>query len=606
MVVTLQWFNSRPAAVALTVTDVTESRSSMPLPRLFQRPDRPVRLVVIAIALASAGIAMAGAAGTVPPMATPASDRTNATATTPPARAPVAPLLEGMGRYQGPKASGNALAQRYFGQGVVLTWGFNPGEAARSFEAATRADPRCALCWWGLAWALGPNVNVDMAPGDGRRVHDAIAHAEATARTSHERALVDAIRARHPDPSQVDRVDEDAYAQRMTALARRYPDNAEYAFLAAEAIVDLHPYDWWKPDGTPQPWTVQALGWLDRALAAEPRHAGAHHYVIHVLESSPTPARGRRSADALRSMVPGSGHLLHMPAHIDMRTGRYDEAVQANQRAIEADRRYLAQVDAQGAYRVGYVAHNRHFLWAAAAMDGRYALALSAAEEAWPPACGPGRADRSTAILQHYYVLPLFARVRFGRWDEILHDSLPPDVDAPYPRAMWHYARGTALLRTGRAREARVELAAIEALEQDPALAAFRIKNLNPARALVRIAVLTLRADLAMAEGNYDSGVKLLTEATAVEASLAYDEPHLWLAPTRQALGAALLAGDRAKEAERVYREDLVHYPANAWSLAGLAQALRAQGRGKEAADVQAQWAAASARADVKIAGSRF
>ena len=430
-------------------------------------------------------------AGSSPPVSAAAGYAASADA--------AAPLLEGMGAYQGPVASRNALAQRYFGQGVVLTWGFNPAEAARSFLAATRADPGCALCWWGLAWSLGPNVNVDMADADAPRVHAALARAKALARSERERALVAALAARHPDPLRPTILDEEAYAVRMAALARQRPRDPEMAFLAAEAILNLHPYDWWNADGTPKPWTVDALRLLDRALSVQPTHAGAHHYVVHVRESSRDPGAGRANADALRELVPGSGHLLHMPAHIDMRTGRYDEAVRANQRAIEADRRYLAQVDAQGAYRVGYVAHNRHFLWAAAAMDGRSALALAAAREAWPAACGPGRADRGTAILQHYYVLPLFALVRFGRWDEILQDSLPPDVAEPYPMAMWRYARGTAFARTGRLDAARRELTAVEALARDPAIARLRIKNLNPAQAMMRIAALTLAADIAAA-----------------------------------------------------------------------------------------------------------
>jgi tetratricopeptide (TPR) repeat protein len=517
-----------------------------------------------------------------------------------------APLLDGMGPYRGPIASGNALAQRHFGQGVVLAWGFNPAEAARSFAEAARIDPRCALCFWGLAWSLGPNVNSDMQASDAPRVAAAIARAKATARSAQARELVAALAARHPDPAHPDRLDEDTYAERMQALARAHPRNADLAMLAAEALINLHPYDWWDAQGKPHPWTVTTLALLDRAIALEPGHAGAHHYRIHVYESSREPARGQTSADRLRTLVPGSGHLLHMPAHIDMRTGRYDDAVKANERSIAADLRYLAELDAQGAYRVGYVAHNHHFLWAAAAMDGRSELARMAARDAWPAACGPGRSDRGTAILQHYYVLPLFALVRFGRWEEILTETLPPDVIEPYPLAMWHYARGTAYAKMGRLAQARVELAALEKIAAEPALERARIKNINAATALVRIAVLTLQADIASAAKDPGEAVRLLTNATTIEDALTYDEPHLWLAPTRHALGAALLAAGRPVEAERAYREDLAHYPENAWSLAGLARALAQQDRAGEAAGVRTRLAAASARADVRITSSRF
>jgi tetratricopeptide (TPR) repeat protein len=239
-------------------------------------------------------------------------------------------------------------------------------------------------------------------------------------------------------------------------------------------------------------------------------------------------------------------------------------------------------------------------------MDGQSARALAAARSAWSAACGPGRSDRSSGILQHYYALPLHALVRFARWREILDDTLPPDVAEPYPLALWHYARGSAYAHTGRVAEARAELARVEALAADPALAKARVKNINPAAALVRIALLTLGADVATAEGRPADAVALLQKATAVEDGLAYDEPHLWLAPTRHALGAALVAAGRPAEAIRVYREDLAHYPENGWSLAGLAAAQRLLGDAAGAADSDRRFRAAWQRADITLAGSRL
>jgi hypothetical protein len=294
-----------------------------------------------------------------------------------------------------------------------------------------------------------------------------------------------------------------------------------------------------------------------------------------------------------------------MPAHIYLRVGRCGDAIAANERSIAADARYLGEVDAQGAYRVGYVAHNHHFLWAAAAMSGRGADALAAARAAFPAACGPGRSDRSTGILQHYYVLPVFTRVRFGRWREILEETLPPDVNEPYPLAIWHYARGTALAKTAQVAAARRELAAVERLAADPRLAQAKIKNINAAEALVRIARLSLAADIATAEARPADAVAALAEATAIEDALAYDEPHLWLAPTRHALGAALIDAGRAADAERVYREDLAHYPENGWSLAGLAQAQRRQGKTDAADNSERRSRAAWRSADIALAGSR-
>jgi len=516
-----------------------------------------------------------------------------------------APLFEGMGRYRLAGASEVPQAQRYADQGMVLAFGFNPAEAARSFTAATALDPDAAACWWGLAWALGPTINADIAPEDVPRVEQAVARAVELSKrsTPRMRDVIVALAVRHPRGRPID---EAGYAERMRALAKRYPEDADVLFLAGEAILNLHPYDWWEQDGRPKPWTPEIELFFREAVKRDPDHPGANHYIVHLYESSRTPEKGVPSADRLVDLVPGSGHLLHMPAHIYMRTGRYAEASAANRRSIEADVRYLAQVDAQGAYRVGYVAHNHHFLWASAAMQGRSKEAIEAAAAAWPAACGPKPGDRSTAILQHYYALPLYARVRFGKWDELLTDTLPPDVAEPYPMAVWHYARGTALVRKGRQADARAALERLDRIAADPALKDARIKNINAAAVLARIAALTLRADLESSNRRPERATPLLAQAVALEDGLTYDEPHLWLAPTRHALGAALLAEGRGRDAERIYREDLAHYPENGWSLAGLARALRLQGRNEAAKDVDTRVREAWRDADVPITASRF
>ena len=517
----------------------------------------------------------------------------------------VAPLLAGLDGYPLAIESRDPRVRRYFDQGMLLAFGFNPEEAARSFDAALAIDPACASCWWALAWALGPTINADMSAQAAARVDRAVAearrHAHRAAPTRRE--LIEALALRHP---QAGITDEAAYAKRMRTLAQRRTGDALVSLLAAEALLNLHPYDWWSADGTPRPWTAEIAGLLERALAIDPRLPGAHHYWIHLQESSPHPQRAQRSADFLRGAVPGSGHLLHMPAHIDMRVGHYEAAIQANQRSIEADQRYLAQVDAQGAYRVGYVAHNHHFLWAAASMAGREALALQAAMAAWPAACGPAGRNPGGAIVQQYAVLPYFTRVRFGDWAALLHDTPPPDSAQPYPLAMWHYARGTARARSGQAELAQQDLAQLQRIGADPALVTLRLKNINPAVQLLRIAVLTLQADLALAGGRPQDAVAWLHEATAIEDGFEYDEPHLWLAPTRHALGAALLAAGQAAQAEQVYRQDLRHYPGNGWSLNGLAQALSAQGRQAPADETAAQ-ARAAFGPDARLpATSRF
>jgi tetratricopeptide (TPR) repeat protein len=511
------------------------------------------------------------------------------------------PLLSGLGEYRMETGSPEPLAQRYFDQGLAMAFGFNAAESARAFRAATRADPACALCWWGLAWSLGPSINADMAPEATAEVARALEQARNAKASPRTRALIEALSRRHPEGAGPNALDEEGYAKAMNALAERDPRDADVAFLAAESLMNLHPYDWWSAGGAPRPWTGQIVGRIAQALAAAPKHPGALHYRVHLHESSPRPATAMAAADALRDLVPGSPHLVHMPAHIYMRTGRYADAVTASRRATEADRRYLAEVDAQGAYRVGYAAHNHHFLWAAAAMQGRSGLAIEAANEAYTVACGPRGRDLTTATLQHLAALKLYTLVRFARWEEIL-GTPPPDTAEPYPRAVFHFARGMAYAKTGKLDAARAEGAKLEALVADPAMAAAKVKNINTAASLAAIARNTLAAEIGRAEGDMAPALALLRAAVAIEDGLAYDEPHLWLAPTRHALGEALLAARRPAEAERAFGEDLAHYPENGWSLHGLARAMRAQGRGEEARKVEGRQRAAWREADFVLA----
>ncbi|HET9821476.1 MAG TPA: hypothetical protein VFQ16_06600 [Burkholderiaceae bacterium] len=522
---------------------------------------------------------------------------------------PAAPLFEGMGAHRVPDASRSPAARRYAAQGFVLGWGFNGAEAARSFAGALAHDPGCAAALWGRAWALGPSINADMAAADAPAVEDAVQRARALRDRAPPRwrDLIDALAARHPRPGS-GQVDEQAYERHLRSVAARHPRDADVAVFAAEALMNLHPYDWWHADGRPQPWTAGIERRLRHALALAPAHPGACHAWVHLMEGSPSPSRAAREAERLRTLVPGSGHLLHMPAHIDMRLGRYAAAVQANEAALEADRRYLAQVDAQGAYRVGYVAHNHHFLWAAASMMGASARALAAADAAYGAACGPSAPERGTrgaGTLQHFQALPLYARVRFGRWRELLTGMRPPDGDDAYPLAIWHYARGTAHLREGRPAEARGELERLVGVAARTDLATTRVKGVHEAAALVDIARLTLRSDLELAEGRAAAALADLQRAVAIEDALERDEPHLWLAPTRHALGAAQLAAGQPAEAARTFEDDLRHYPRNAWSLAGLQRAQQQLGRA-DAARASGEAARVAWRdADVPLPGPR-
>ncbi|MBL8340474.1 MAG: hypothetical protein JNL30_03310 [Rubrivivax sp.] len=526
-------------------------------------------------------------------------------------RAHHAPLFDGMGGYQVADASASALARRQVAQGMVLAWGFNGAEAARSFAGALESDPGCAAAAWGLAWSLGPTVNTDLAEADADRVHAALERARTlrAAAPPRWRDLIDALRLRHPVAGSA-AVDEETYERRLAALVQRHPRDADIATLAAEALMNLHPYDWWQGRARrPQPWTPAIERRLQHALALAPLHPGANHAWVHLMEGSATPERAEREADRLRTLVPGSGHLLHMPAHIDMRLGRYAAATLANERAIVADLRYLEQVDAQGAYRVGYVAHNHHFLWASASMQGRGTLAVAAADEAFVAGCGPQGVPRGAPVpgtLQHLQALPALVRVRFGRWAQLTTAVPPPEGDAPYALALWHCARATAFARQGDADAARREGDAMARIAATPALAALRIKGVHAALTLLEIAQLTLQADLALAAGTPGQALAPLTRAVTLEDGLAPDEPHLWLAPTRQALGAALLAASRPAEAARAFAQDLRHYPDNGWSLFGLMQAQRALHQRGAAAQTAARFAAAWREADFALATPRL
>jgi tetratricopeptide (TPR) repeat protein len=442
-----------------------------------------------------------------------------------------------------------------------------------------------------------------MHKADAARVQTAVRRAEALSvnASPRHRALIAALAARHPQQGVVD---QEGYAARIGATARANPRDADVLTLAAEAQLNLSPHDWWARDSTPKPRTPEAEVLLAAALKAAPDHPGANHYWIQLMASSATPERALPSAARLETLVPGSGHLLHVPAHVYLRVGRYAEASAAAERAFRADERYLARVKPENRYLVGYAAHNPHFVWASAAMEGRGRAALEAARTAYRVACGPQPSLRD-GTLQHYFALEYYALVRFGRWDEILKSTRPPDVDAPYPLAVWHFTRGTASARTGKVREARRELEALERAAADPTLKDVKVERVTPAASLVRIAALTLRAELAAAEKKHDAAVKALAEAAAVEDGLAADEPHLWLAPTRHALGAALLRAGRAADAERVYREDLTRYPENGWSLYGLAQALAKQGRADEARAADERFRAAWGSADLDLRSLR-
>ncbi|HLT48119.1 MAG TPA: tetratricopeptide repeat protein [Rubricoccaceae bacterium] len=516
----------------------------------------------------------------------------------------LAPLLDGLGDHTRPVATDEAMAQRFFDQGLVLAFAFNHAEAARAFREAQRLDPACAMCAWGEALVLGPHVNAPMNPEDVPPAWAALerARAGAASESAVNRALIEALGARYvPEPVEDRSALDRAYADAMREVAARFPGDADVQSLFAEALMDTMPWDYWLPDGSPKPETEELLAVLEGAMALDPDHPMALHLWIHAVEKE-RPELGVEAAERLGPLVPAAGHLVHMPGHIWIRVGRYHDAVVANQLASAADDDYLAQCHAQGLYPLGYVPHNHHFLWVAAAIGGEKATALASAAHMGHHTEMMGVPGME--FVQHFAMSPLYAQALFGEWDAILATPPPPDSLA-YPMGVWHFARGLALARTGRPDEAQRELDALRPIAADTTLGQ-QFAALNSYHAILGVAESYLAGAVAAARGDYDMAVASLEEAVRREDALVYDEPPPWALPSRWALGAVLLEAGRPEDAEAVYRAALAWYPENGWSLFGLQQALRARGRDAEADALQPRFDAAWQHADVTLTASRF
>ena len=516
----------------------------------------------------------------------------------------LAPRLQDLGAHSRRVSTRDPLAQRYFDQGLVLAYAFNHAEAVRSFREAQRIDPDCAMAYWGEAYALGPNIN---APMDATAVSPAwIAIQRAIGLGVKagpvERDLIAAQAKRYTEHASADRSALDrAYAAAMQELARKYPDDADIQAIAAESIMDTDPWNYWTNDGNPRPYTADVLALIERALALDPDHPMALHLHIHAIEASQDPARAVRSGERLGAVVPGAGHLVHMPSHIFFRVGRYADAVSANLRAIEVDEDYLTQCRAQGIYPAAYYPHNVHFLWIAHSYLGRSADALEAARKTAAAAHHP-----MPLPLDQFHAAPLHTLVRFARWDEILREP-QPQASQLYLTVVWRYARGMALAARADPAAAELELRELRAVLVRPDFPAQMLMANSPPLRLAQIAERVLAGEAALARKDLGSGVEALASAVRLEDSLMYNEPPDWPYPARHWLGAALLAADRPVEAESVYLEDLRRHPNNGWALFGLVQALRAQGAGRSAdlAQAAARLARAWETADVELRSSK-
>jgi tetratricopeptide (TPR) repeat protein len=517
-------------------------------------------------------------------------------------------LYDGFEGYARKVTTSSAEAQRWFDQGIQLLYGFNHDEAIRSFEQAAAIDPQCAMAWWGSAYARGIHINNPvMGEEQSRLAYDAAQKALAVIDRASpvEQALIRAVATRYAWPAPEDRraLDE-GYAAAMEKAWHAFPEDADVGALFAESLMNLQPWDLWTAEGAPKGRALEVAAVLEGVLARAPQHPGANHFYIHAIEASPWPERGLAAAERLATLVPGSGHLVHMPSHIQIRTGRYAQAVASNQKAIAADQAYLAKSPPPEFYAV-YFLHNAHFLAYAAMMEGRYATALEAArtiDKSVPPAF----LKEFAPVADGFMPTALHVLLRFGKWEEILKEPEPQAFQL-VTRSERHFARAVAQANLGKTAEARAELAAFDgvAAEIESAEAEWKVGN-NLAPAVMAVARNMADGEILYREGKKEEAFAALREAVRLEETLAYDEPPGWMQPVRHALGALLIAEGRAAEAEEVYRADLERHPRNAWSLLGLKQSLEEQQKTAEAEAIALEVSAAWARADVTPPGSCY
>lgn len=513
----------------------------------------------------------------------------------------IAPLLEGMGDTHFEISTDEELTQRFFNQALILTFAFNHAEAERSFRQAAELEPDHPMPWWGIALVQGPNLNVPMTEPAIPVAWEALQKAQELKAngTQKEQDFIDALSTRYEENPPEDRTPLDiAYAEAMEELAGSYPDDQHAQALYAEALMDLHPWDFWAKNGDPQPWTPEILEVMESVMEENPHHIGVNHLYIHATEASKTPELALESANNLRLAVPGAGHLVHMPSHTYIRVGEYHEGTLANQRAIETDNDYVAQCNAQGVYPLVYVPHNQHFLWATATLEGRKDLSIEAAHQTADLVHEEAIHATGIPLLEHFKVIPLFAYVRFGMWEEIMAQPEPSD-GLYYSKGIHHYARGKAYSARSDFDMAEQELEQIIAIANDEAL-----EMDQNHRNLLKIARYVLEGEIAAGNQDYDTAILKLEEALEIEGEIPYDEPPKWFYPVRQKMGAVLLDAGKAAKAETVYREDLDEFPKNGWSLFGLWQSLEAQGKMDEARQVKARFDESWKHADIELRAS--
>ena len=520
-----------------------------------------------------------------------------------------APLFEGMDVIDYPISTKNPEAQKYFNQGLALAYGFNHAEAARSFYYATKLDPECAMCFWGFAYVLGPNYNAGMEPDNYERAYKAIQQAlKLQDKVSEkEKALINALAKRYVVKPVEDRSKLDiAYSNAMKDVNARFPEDININALYAESVMDLHPWDLYEKNGAPKPWTPEIVSLLEKILKKDPKHIGANHFYIHAVEASSTPERANASAKFFDDGNASSfGHLVHMPSHIYIRTGEYHKGTLTNLNAVKVDSNYVTMCHAQGAYPLAYYPHNYHFLAGTATLEGNSKWAMFGANETSNHVHPKTMIEPGWSTLQHYYVIPYFVAVKFGKWDDILKMKLVSDT-LKYPAAVSHYSRGMAYLGKGNFTKAKGEFVRLEVLSYDKSLEKMTIWEINSMHDIVEIATKVLKAEILASERNYTQSILLLQKAVAIEDALNYNEPPDWFFSVRHHLGAIQIEAGKYNDAIKTYEEDLKRLPKNGWAYHGLKLAYEKLNNKAKVREMEQLIAKSWATADIKISTSRI
>lgn len=515
-----------------------------------------------------------------------------------------APLLKNIGDYSVPVTTNSTYAQQFFNQGIIMANNFNHAEAERSFREAVRLDSTFAMGWWGIAYVLGPNFNSAANMGTVQEIRNAVAKAVDLMdhATDWEQALIKAVQVKFPMDTIA--TDGEGFAAAMKNAFEQFPDNSFVATLYAEAVMNLHPWDFYvAKGGAPREWTPEIVSLLEKVISIDPKNPLANHIYLHATEASADLSKALISAERLKTLVPAAGHLVHMPSHIYINTGDYHEGSLANEAAVLADSTYVAECQAQGYYPQMYYTHNYHFLAATAAFEGRAARSLEAAYKTAALVDKKYYHEPGYEMVQHYITIPNHILIKFAQWEKIM--TLPkPTEDLIYPTAIWHYSRGMALVNLGRIEEAKAELTNLNELRQSPIIANQLNWGINKVTDVCAISSKVLEAALKEKEGKQNEAIQLLKEAILIEDDLNYTEPPDWFFSVRHVLGSLLLKTGDYAEAEKIYREDLFYWAKNGFALSGLAESLTSQGKIKEAEEVKAQFMEAWRYADTELKNS--